>query len=68
MSGEELDSKDEGPCRTIAIKEYLLRRLRSYLFISVPVTRVKPAKNYSVLVLIESTVGFTTILPQLVTM
>jgi hypothetical protein len=31
VSGEELDSKDEGPCRTIAIKEYLLRRLRSYL-------------------------------------
>jgi hypothetical protein len=35
---------------------------------SVPVTRVKLAKNHSALVLIESTVGFTTILPQLVAM
>jgi hypothetical protein len=31
-------------------------------------TRVKPAKNHSALVLIESTVGFATILPQLVAM
>ena len=33
-----------------------------------PVIRVKLAKNYSALVLIESTAGFATILPQLVAM
>jgi hypothetical protein len=32
------------------------------------VTRVKPAKNHSALVLIESIVDFTTILPELVAM
>jgi hypothetical protein len=36
--------------------------------VSVPVTRVKPAKNHSAKVLTKSTVGFSTILPRLVAM
>ena len=38
------------------------------IIIPVPVIRVKPAKNHSAMMLIESGVGLTTILPQLIAM